>query len=109
MTPPANVGDWDYRDAEWERISAAIQRGRHDPLNDIERDALRIAANEYVVGSRNKSIKRHTSTAERKAWGKAYKMILESQRAIKRAAGITCALRGPERDWVFFPVSEQIM
>jgi hypothetical protein len=103
-----NAINWDYTDDDWVRISATIQRVRSDPLNDTERNALRIAANEYVVSSRNKSIKRQTWTAERKAWRNAYKMILESQRAIKRAAGITIARRRTA-DLLFFPVTEEIM
>ena len=49
MAPPANKRDWDYTDAEWELISAAIKRVRSDPLSDTERDALRITAKSYIL------------------------------------------------------------
>jgi hypothetical protein len=37
MAPSAHVGDWDYTDAEWVAISAAIKKVRSDPLSDTER------------------------------------------------------------------------
>jgi hypothetical protein len=101
MAPPANVGDWDYTNAQWMEISAAIKRVRPDPLGDTERDALRITAKDYFAGVREHSVKKRQTRAEKqKAWEQASKLISDLQDAIKRAAG---------KEEAYFSVSEEML
>jgi hypothetical protein len=108
--PPvlAHSDNWDYTETEWARICSVIKKVRPDPLNDTERYALRITANDYLADSRNRSNKRHTLAAERRQWERASKHISKLLDVIKVAVGIHNGLRR-KRDQQFFLVTQEIM
>lgn len=76
--PLVNIGGrWDYTDAEWEEICAAVKRVRPDPVSDTERKALRLTADDYIAGVRDYP-KRKTQANEQRAWKKASGLISDS-------------------------------
>lgn len=94
MAPFVKAGTWDYEDAQWAGICSAIKRVRTDPLSDAERDALRVAVDGYIAGPRYRT-ERNAQARERRAWGKASRLILELKQAMELAAGIKDAILGP--------------
>jgi len=77
--------NFDYTPAEWGRISTAVARVRREPLSDIERDALRVTADDYLSEQR---VWRSDQSAvamrgaRRKAWEKIGRKIAELSRAV---------------------------
>jgi hypothetical protein len=71
--------NFDYSAKEWTDISCAIAKVRHEPLSDIERDALRITADDYLRGTLPAVKRRALATA----WGKVGSKVAELKRAFE--------------------------
>jgi hypothetical protein len=92
-----------YSDAEWAKIDSAVAWVRQEPLSKIERDALLIAADDYLVGKHSRVPSR---AQERKAWTKVSKKIAQLQQAINSAAAIERARLNTGRANIHEPLIE---
>jgi hypothetical protein len=92
VTSAPKTPSFDYSEDEWVRISAVVAKVRGDPLSAIERDALRITAEDYLAGiaEADNAVPRST---ERKAWEKVSLQIDGLQRAIDSASAASIANR----------------
>ena len=112
MTGPSSGRDqinFDYSKTEWTRICSVVVKVRSEPLTDIERDALRIAADDYLYGLRRRRAGMPSRGTERKAWEKICKLIGNLQQAIETAADAHQKLQGSAAELPAFIVTEQMM
>src|SRR5260370_27801409 len=90
----------DYTEDQWARICAAVARVRRDPLSDIERDALRFTADDYLYGLSQKEYTRlPLLKVQRKAWKAASDSIENLQRALDAGTRAQRSLRNDEYKW----------
>jgi hypothetical protein len=90
----------DYTEDQWAQVCVAVARVRRDPLGDIERDALRFAADDYLFGlSQKESTRLPLLTTERKAWKAASRSIENLQRALDAGTRAQRLGRNDEYRW----------
>jgi hypothetical protein len=99
---------FDYTADEWARICTAIARVRPDPLSDIERDALRITADDYLYGLSRKDTPVPSRAAVRKAWVAVSELIGNLRYAVEAAAQAERLLSNDEDERLII-VTEEIL
>jgi hypothetical protein len=78
--------NFDYSAKEWTDISCAVAKVRREPLSDIERDALRVTADDYLRDQREKRAGTSAVVKRRalaRAWEKVGSKVAELKRAVE--------------------------